>query len=262
MPDTKTLSEAENECLSLKKSINENHRLAQKAAADAVDRAVLTGELLGKWKELLPHGKFEKFLEDHFDGSPSTARAYMRAAKGLSELSNRQRTAVLEKESSLSGLLESLKPQRESVAAGRDARKPAGTPATPKGGSNPPATAVSGKDERTDSTGTTPQEPSTGQSGSDTDNPVDLGICPNCGGKKWTQDEFGASCAKCNHPHGEPVGDQDEQRIGVERSKAIKTVEALMRSVCDLGRLLPKPKEQAHLIVQCKLILTELRAWK
>lgn len=255
-----TLSEAENECLSLKKSINENYRLSQKAASDAIERGVLVGELLAKWKELLPHGRFETFVDTHFEGSTRTAQLYMQAAKRLTECSKAQRIALLDGEVTVKGLIGSIR--STPVAAGREARKPAGTPATPKGGSNPPATAVSGKDDRTDSPGTTPQEPSTGQSGSDTDNPVDLGICPNCGGKKWTQDEFGASCAKCNHPHGEPVGDQDEQRVGVERSKAIKTVEALMRSVCDLGRLLPKPKEQAHLIAQCKLILTELRAWK
>ncbi len=148
-----------------------------------------------------------------------------------------------------------------SVAAGRDARKPEGTPATPKGGSNPPATA-SGKDERTESTGKKPQEPSPRPSGSDTDKPGDFGTCPNCGGKKWTEDEFGATCAKCNQPHGEPVGDQDEGRAGTQRSKSVKTVEALMRAISDLHRLLPKPKEHAHLIAQCKMILTELRAWK
>src|SRR5688572_21846156 len=98
------------ECLKLKKAINDNHRLAQKAAGDAVERAILTGELLGKWKELLPHGRFESFVGDHFEGALSTARSYMLAAKRLSELPNRQRSSVLAQESSISGLLEALKP--------------------------------------------------------------------------------------------------------------------------------------------------------
>lgn len=164
----------------------------------------------------------------------------------------------MEREKSITGLLGSLKPESKSVAAGRDARKPAGTP--PKGGSNPPATA-SGEDDRTDSTGTEPQEPSTGPSRSDTDKPGDFGICPNCGGKKWTEDEFGASCAKCNHPHGEPVGDQDENRIATQRSKTVKTVEALMRAFDDLNRMLKRP-DHADAIASCKSLLRTARAWK
>ncbi len=90
---------------------------------------------------------------------------------------------------------------------------------------------------------------------------ADFGTCPNCNGKKWTEDEFGAVCAKCNHPHGEPVGDQDEDRIGTQRAKTVKTVEALMRAFDDLNRLMPK---EWHLeaMASCKYLLKSARGWK
>ena len=62
------LHDVEVECLKLKKAINDNHKLAQKSASDAIERAILAGELLTRWKELLPHGRFESFTETHFDG--------------------------------------------------------------------------------------------------------------------------------------------------------------------------------------------------
>ena len=83
---SKELADPEVECLKLKKSINENHHLAQKAADDAVERALLAGEQLLQWKEALPHGIFEEFLGNHFDGSLRVAQKYMQAAKGLAKL--------------------------------------------------------------------------------------------------------------------------------------------------------------------------------
>ena len=116
------------------------------------------------------------------------------------------------------------------VAAGREARNQEGTPGTPEGGSNPPATA-------------------------------DYGKCPNCAGTKWTADEFGATCAKCHQPHGEPSGGADEDRVDIQRSKTIKTCEALMRAFDDLNMLLAKP-DHPDAIAQCKFLLTIAREWK
>ena len=105
------INNAEVECLKLKKSINENHHLFQKAIGEAIERGVLAGEMLLRWKELLPHGRFESFTETHFDGSLRTARTYMQAAKYLNSLPKRQRTAVLKEERSISGLIEHPKKQ-------------------------------------------------------------------------------------------------------------------------------------------------------
>jgi hypothetical protein len=260
------------ECLKLKKAINDNHRLAQKAAGDAVDRAILTGELLGKWKELLPHGKFEKFVDTHFEGSSRTARAYMLAAQRLSELSNRQRTAILEQESSISGLLDALKPKRQGVDDPiSDKGKPggAGTPSTttpprsgPASGEAADSSNDSGKDVRT--SGTKPQDhdprpPRNGKAGPGVSQ--DYGKCPNCASTKWTEDEFGVSCAKCHHPHGEPTGGADEDRIGDQRSKTVKTADALMRAFDDLNTLLAKA-EHTEAIASCKFLLKTARNWK
>lgn len=229
--------------------IRATHKAFLKSGQETVELARQIGDMLWKLKECVKQGEWTPIVEDRCEFDIRSAQTYMKVSGGWGIIEQQKVPPT-----SIDGCVKLIGQKGGKTKALRKS--------TNSGGSSKPPAAASGKDDRTDSTGTTPQEPSTGQSGSDTDNPVDLGICPNCGGKKWTEDEFGASCAKCNHPHGEPVGDQDEQRVGVERSKAIKTVEALMRSVCDLGRLLPKPKEQAHLIAQCKLILTELRAWK
>ncbi len=63
----------------------------------------------------------------------------------------------------------------------------------------------------------------------------DYGKCPNCAGTKWKVDNDDyVSCAKCSHPHGEPAGDADEDRIKTQRQKTTKTIEALMRAFDDL----------------------------
>jgi hypothetical protein len=89
----------------------------------------------------------------------------------------------------------------------------------------------------------------------------DRGKCPNCAGEKWTEDEDGVSCAKCKHPHGEPTGGADEERIKTQRSKTIKTVEALQRAFDDLHLLLPKPQHD-EAVKTCKVLLRMARAWK
>ncbi len=146
--------------------------------------------------------------------------------------------------------------ERDTVISGSSVQPGAVTTAAPG-----EASSDSGKDERKDSTGKKPQDSSPRPSRSDTDKPGDFGTCPNCGGKKWTEDEFGAVCAKCNHPHGEPVGDQDEGRVGTQRAKTVKTVEALLRAFDDLNRVLPK-QDHVEAIASCKFLLKTARAWK
>lgn len=278
----KTLSDPEVECLKLKKEINENHRLAQKAAGDAVERGVLTGELLMQWKALLPHGRFESFVEAHFEGSVRTAQRYMLVAQRLNELPKTTRVSLLKSELSITELLEFPKNGApHSSAAGREARTPEGTPAAPEGGSNPPADArISDKGkpggERTPTTPTPASPgPAAGEaadssngsgkdvrtSGAKPPSPVDYGKCPNCAGTKWDSDEFGVSCSKCGHPRGEPAGDVDEDRIGTQRSKTVKTVEALLRAFDDLNTLLAKP-EHVEAVASCKFLLKTARNWK
>jgi hypothetical protein len=260
----KTLSDPETECLKLKKEINENHRLAQKAAGDAVERALLTGELLQQWKALLPHGKFESFVETHFEGSLRTAQTYMQAAKRLNELSKAQRTALLKDELSIVDLLEF--PKNGAVVV--SGSPPAGT----RGGAvkhpaesqdaRPDSISAKGKPGGGQRPSSTPTPVSPGPASGEAADSKDLGKCPNCAGSRWAKDEFELMiCAKCHHPHGEPSGGPDEDRVDTQRSKTVKTVEALMRAFDDLNMLLAKP-DHPDAIAQCKFLLTIARAWK
>jgi hypothetical protein len=88
----------------------------------------------------------------------------------------------------------------------------------------------------------------------------DLGKCPNCGKSKWDEDEDGYSCAKCHHPHGEPVGDPDDGEVKKQRQKTVKACEALMRAFCDLNRLSAN-RVHKGCIESCKGLLKIAKEW-
>jgi len=69
------------------------------------------------------------------------------------------------------------------------------------------------------------------------------------------------SCSKCQHPHGEPAGDADEDRIKTQRQKTVKTVEALMRAFDDLQTMMARPYH-ADAITACKVLLKIAKGWK
>ncbi len=85
--------------------------------------------------------------------------------------------------------------------------------------------------------------------------------CPNCAGTKWAEDQDGFSCVKCHHPHGEPAGDVDEDRIKTQRQKTVKTVEALLRAFDDLQTMRARP-EHSEAIKTCKGLLKTAKNWK
>ncbi len=228
MTDRGTITDPEVECLKLKRAINENHRLAQLAAGEAVDRGILTGELLMQWKELLPHGRFASFVEAHFEGSARTSQVYMQAAKHVNALPNAQRTALLNQERSIAGLI---------GKDGKPGKKPHGdTPRAPRNGKDQPGDDIDAEED-------------------------DYGQCPNCAGTKWDdEDPDEVCCAKCHHPHGEPTGDVDVQRVENQRAKTVKTVEALMRAFDDLQLLSPYAAHDSA-IRRCKELLTVAKGW-
>ncbi len=94
------------------------------------------------------------------------------------------------------------------------------------------------------------------------DTPEDYGKCPNCAGERWKVDGDGLACMKCNHPHGEPAGDVDEDRITTQRQKTQKTCEALMRAFGDLHHLKPSSVRCAKAIKDCKQLLNSIKEWK
>ena len=141
----------------------------------------------------------------------------------------------------------------------------------------------SGEDGRTDSDGTEPPEETAHQPaddgmesagediGAENDEwddveesiptqkpPAKVGEkCPNCLGTKWRD----GACVKCSQPEGEPAGEVDEDRIGIQRSKTRKTIEALMRAFDDLHMLCPTAEHQ-DCIDSCKSMLRIVGDWK
>jgi len=89
----------------------------------------------------------------------------------------------------------------------------------------------------------------------------DLGKCPNCLGTKWTEDDNGIVCVKCLQPHGEPAGDVDDKQLATQRSKTVKTAEALMRAFDDLQGMLAKAYHEAT-IDACKSLMKTAKSWK
>uniref|UniRef100_A0A6M3II57 Uncharacterized protein n=1 Tax=viral metagenome TaxID=1070528 RepID=A0A6M3II57_9ZZZZ len=247
---------AETECLKLKKAINENHHLAQRAYGEALERGVLSGELLLRWKELLPHGRFESFTETHFDGSLRTARTYMQAAKYLNSLPNRQRTAVLKQERSIAGLIShSDKGKPGGVFSTSSELPPASPgPASGEAADSPAGGSGHGAETQHQAGESRVAHPSAGASGN-------LGKCPNCAGAIWDEDDEGWACAKCHHPHGEPAGDVDKDRVATQRQKTVKTAEALLRAFDDLNEMLPRA-EHDEAIRLTKAALGIARKWK
>ena len=86
------------------------------------------------------------------------------------------------------------------------------------------------------------------------------GKCPNCLGTKWAEDDEGLWCAKCHHPHGEPAGDVDKDRIRIQRQKTVKTAEALMRAFDDLNYLKPS-SEHKPVIDVCRSLVKTAKEW-
>lgn len=252
------------ECLKLKAALNESWRLSQQAAKDAVDRAIQTGGFLCRWKELLEHGKFEVFVEKHFEGSLRNAQVLMKVAKGLTSLPKSAATALLTTEDSLNGIMRRLK---------KDKPKKISAKGSPGGGLSPSSTVPpapetgetadsSGEDERTDSQGSEPvkeTDPRPPRSGKDKAGGY-MGKCPNCAGSKWTAEGF---CAKCNQPFGEPVGDRTEADPASDhRAKTTKALEAAMRGFDDLNLILPKAGAHKQVIELCKNLLKSAKGWK
>lgn len=90
--------------------------------------------------------------------------------------------------------------------------------------------------------------------------PANIGEkCPNCGRNKWRD----GRCVKCGQVEGESAGDVDEIYQREQRSKTIKTAEALMRAIdaCKVRGLL-SDAAQNELIDSCKQIMRTVEAAK
>ena len=64
-------------------AINGEHRRFEGAlSGDVLHHAIKAGELLIEAKARCPHGNWQAWLEENFEGSVRTAQAYMREAGG------------------------------------------------------------------------------------------------------------------------------------------------------------------------------------
>ncbi len=219
--------------------INANHRECIKSGNDALKHAIQAGELLVKLKECVKHGEFQPLIESRCDFSLTSAKTYIKIATDL--------PAVLKTSGKTAGadmtirggmkLIAEAKPQKASALT----KSPTAADSNGKHANNKPPPSA-----------TPPAEA------------VDLGKCPNCGGKKWKDDGLGNVCAKCKHPHGEPAGDADDHRtqaIRDQQSKLVKTMEAGMRAVGDLYDLVRNDAKKAEANRLLKIVLHMGKDW-
>ena len=96
--------------------INEEHRACTQAAISALEHAIRAGQMLLEAKAKAGHGNWLGWLDANFEGSRSTAHAYMKLARRQDEL-NSQRSGNL----SIDGALRALAapPDPEEPSPGR-----------------------------------------------------------------------------------------------------------------------------------------------
>ena len=139
------------------------------------------------------------------------------------------------------------------IVADRKPKKPQIANLTPPQGAKTTSKGKIGKDGRTDSDGTDSEEttPSSPRNGKEKAGDS-LGKCPNCGHAKWDSDDDGHSCAKCHHPHGEPVGDRSESEsaeLGRKNRQLCNSLrDKLARAICDYHEVVPNRAERDRLV--------------
>lgn len=66
----------------LAEQINEEHRHLEGTFGAASDHAIRAGELLIEAKARCPHGTWQTWLEENFEGAVKATQSYMREASG------------------------------------------------------------------------------------------------------------------------------------------------------------------------------------
>ena len=209
------------------------HKYVQESLGEASKHALETGECLVAAKLTIPHGGWEKECERLFDGSLRTAQFYMAFAKDFGKLKSAQKSALLMLEGTLDG----------AAKAAKKAAKPSPSPPKPQPAPDEPIDVDS---EPVD----VPETPK-----------PNYGKCPVCANAKWEDTDDGVCCTTCHHPHGEPAGDADEDRLKTQRQKTVKTLEAAMRAFDDLQTMRAKPQHK-EAVAGCKRLLAIAKSWK
>jgi len=265
----------------LAEEIKQAHAMATTHGLQTIEHALRVGQLLTEAKSRCEHGKWIAWLDGNFEFDQRTASTYMRCYQNrdkLAVLSNRKRASDLsirtserllsyEKPAVKATLDEIPKSVRESILAGKTKATDAQIKAL--AGADEAAASQVARDIRT---GKQPdlgkamqaagiKAPKRKPKSSGKPLLADLGRCPVCLSTKWDEDEDGIACSKCHQPYGEAAGEVDDSRVSIQRSKTVKTAEALMRAFDDLNQLKPKA-EHKPAIAACKGLLILAKGWK
>lgn len=241
-----------------------------------VESGIEMGRLLSEARDLL--GKsFREWVENECGHAVSSAYRYISAYENFGSCPNLgqiELSAMYELTSNESAKKRALKLADKGVKVTYTMAKKLIADATPKAKSEPVSDEPDEPETVEEQASETPAEPSEEWPFEQVDEPIqaadepqedepeiDYGKCPNCLGTKWTDDGLGVSCAKCNHPHGEPTGGADEERISTQRQKTVKTIEAAMRCFDDLQLMKPYAEHEAA-IGACKALLEIAKGWK
>lgn len=96
LSEQKSTAIAEPTLAGLAEQINAHHRECEAAMNAGLRHALEAGKLLTEAKRLCPHGTWQPWLEENFEGSIRTAQAYMRVAREYPKLDGKaQRVALL-----------------------------------------------------------------------------------------------------------------------------------------------------------------------
>lgn len=234
-----------------------------------VASALDIGKKLSEARAMLDNEtSFKTWVERECGFSRSTAYNYIAAHAnfgGCPTVGHIEVSAMYQLAKSAEAKKEALKLAKKGIPVTQELAKELVADCRPEPPKRPPVNTDSPSDSEPASTAPKPRESTPIPAA---EKPVkDRGKCPNCAGTKWTEGDDGWACSKCHHPHGEPVGDKDDdetvdERVSIARSKAVKTVEALLRAFDDLQVLASHPREHANAIATCKILLKTAKDWK
>lgn len=258
------------------------HGYVQNSLGEASKHAIETGQELLAAKSSVPHGSWEDECNRLFDGSLRTAQFYMQFARDFAKLKNAEKSALLMLEGTLDGAAKAAR-----KAANPEKAKPSSNGASkPKQSEDPPVLTPAAEKvlaeipeprrEEVLAAAAAPTAKAIREAEKATR--PDYGRCPNCAGTKWDEDDDGVCCASCRHPYGEPAGDVDDDRLGTQRAKTVKTVEALQRAFDDLQFLKAKKDHEGvtkwseadaiatlkdmGVVLGCKALLSIAKGWR
>ena len=236
----------------LANEINDLHDRAIEAATTAIEHARACGELLNQVKARLGHGNFLPWLEENCRVKPRQAQKFMKLAREGAAIEAKCASNAHLTIDSVLRLLDSgerLTQQEATKTAGlttltaqqivAERRQP-----------DPPPAAGDPFDEDADPFGEGWDGEEEGRTESDgQDVQQELPPRPPRKGK----DKSGGGSKKERTP---------AEEFQIQRSKTIKTAEALQRAFDDLNRLRKRPEWHETAAAECDSLLIKARSWK